>query len=87
MATDSTGNRRHFLGAAAAALAAAGVGVGFGCAKAQSGTPQLQGSEGNMLSLKGTAVDNGQGSISDMLTYATAGVRVAIGRKSSIAAR
>ena len=43
--------------------------------------------EGNMLSLKGTAVDNGQGSISDMLTYATAGVRVAIGRKSSIAAR
>jgi hypothetical protein len=43
--------------------------------------------EGNVLSLKGTAVDNGQGSISDTLMYATAGVRVAIGRKSSIAAR
>jgi len=53
MATDSTGNRRHFLGAAAAALVAAGVGVGFGCAKAQSSTPQLQGSEGNMPSLSG----------------------------------
>src|SRR6266571_8207219 len=53
MATDSTGNHRHFLGAAAAALAAAGVGVGFGCAKGQSSTPQLQGSEGNMPSLSG----------------------------------
>src|SRR5258708_27505106 len=43
--------------------------------------------EGNILSLKGTAVDNGQGEISDTLMYATVGVRVAIGRKSSIAAR
>jgi hypothetical protein len=43
--------------------------------------------EGNVLSLKGTAVDNGQGSITDTLIYGTAGVRVAIGRKSSITAR
>jgi thiol-disulfide isomerase/thioredoxin len=50
-----SGNRRHFLGAAAAALAAAGFGVG--CAKAQSRTtqpPELQPTEGNLPPLDGT---------------------------------
>jgi len=43
--------------------------------------------EGNELKLKGTAVDNGQGSIDDTLIYATAGVRVAIGRKTAATAK
>ena len=37
--------------------------------------------EGDVLSLKGTAIDNGQGVINDQLVYGMIGVRVAIGRK------
>jgi thiol-disulfide isomerase/thioredoxin len=49
-----SGNRRHFIGAAAAALAAAGFGVG--CAKAQSRTtqpPELLPTEGTLPPLDG----------------------------------
>lgn len=37
--------------------------------------------EGDVLSLKGSAIDNGQGVIDDKLVYGMIGVRVAIGRK------
>ena len=37
--------------------------------------------EGNVLSLKGNAIDNTEGSIDDRLVYVTTGLRVALGRK------
>lgn len=43
--------------------------------------------EGTFLSLKGTGIDNGQGSIDDKMLFGTVGVRVAIGRSSSVTAR
>jgi len=43
--------------------------------------------EGDLLALKGTGIDNGQGSINDKLFYAMVGVRVAIGKSSSVTAR
>ncbi len=43
--------------------------------------------EGDVIALKGGAIDNAQGSLSDTVIFATTGVRVAVGRSSKITAR
>jgi hypothetical protein len=43
--------------------------------------------EANLMALKGSAVDSGQGAISDVLGFATLGVRFAVGPSSKLTAR
>jgi hypothetical protein len=43
--------------------------------------------EANLMALKGSAVDNGQGTINDVLGFATLGVRLALGPPSRLTAR
>jgi hypothetical protein len=43
--------------------------------------------EANLMQLKGSAVDNGQGTIDDVLGFATLGVRFAVGPSSKLTAR